>query len=139
MSNVEIVEEMYHCFKTGDMAKLKAEVFADDIVFHLPGHHPLAGTKHGVNEVLAFFGRLRTLGAQVQPLGIGELSSGGVAEVYHAQGEVNGVRLEAINCNYYTIRNGKIAEVQVMMADQHNYDAFIWEGVALKPLPDRLA
>jgi len=139
MSNVEIVEEMYHCFKTGDMAKLKAEVFADDIVFHLPGHHPLAGTKHGVNEVLAFFGRLRALGAQVQPLGIGELSSGGVAEVYHAQAEVNGVKLEAINCNYYTIRNGKIAEVQVMMADQHNYDAFIWEGVALKPLPDRLA
>ena len=37
------------------------------------------------------------------------------------------------------IRNGKIAEVQVLMADQHNYDTFMWAGVPLKPLPDRLA
>ena len=43
-SNVEVVEKMYHCFRSGDMATLKAEVFAEDIVFHLPGHHPLAGT-----------------------------------------------------------------------------------------------
>ena len=89
--NVEVVERMYHCFRTGDLATLKAEVFAEDIVFNLPGHHPLAGTKRGINEVLAFFGKLRTLGAQVQPIGIGELSSGAVAEVYRANAEVNGV------------------------------------------------
>ena len=139
MSSIEIVEKMYHCFKTGDMATLKAEVFAEDIVWHLPGHNPLAGTKRGVNEVLAFFGRLRALGAQVQPLEMGELNNGGVAEIYRAHGEVNGVKMEAFNCNYYTIRNGKIAEVQVLMADQQNYDTFIWAGVPLKPLPDRLA
>jgi len=139
MYSIEVVEKMYHCFKTGDMATLKSEVFAEDIVWHLPGHNPLAGTKRGVNEVLAFFGRLRALGAQVQPLEMGELSNGGVAEIYRAHGEANGEKLEAFNCNYYTIRNGKIAEVQVLMADQHNYDTFIWAGVPLKPLPDRLA
>src|SRR5579862_6502609 len=138
-SNIEVVEKMYHCFRTGDLDTLKKEVFAEDITFRLPGHHPLAGTKHGINEVLAFFGRLRTLGAQVQPVGIGELSSGGVAEIYQAHAESNGVKMEAFNCNYYTIRDGKIAEVQVMMADQHNYDAFMWAAVPLKPLPDRLA
>ena len=69
MSNVEVVHKMYNCFKTGDMETLKAEVFAPDIVWHLPGHHPLAGTKNGVAEVLAFFGKLRSLGAQVTPLG----------------------------------------------------------------------
>jgi ketosteroid isomerase-like protein len=137
--NVEVVERMYHCFRTGDLATLKAEVFAEDIVFNLPGHHPLAGTKRGINEVLAFFGKLRTLGAQVQPIGIGELSSGAVAEVYRANAEANGVKMQALNCNMYTIRDGKIAEVQVMMADQHNYDAFMWAAVPLKPLPDRLA
>jgi uncharacterized protein len=139
MANVEVVEKMYHCFRTGDMATLKAEVFAEDIVWHLPGHHPLAGTKRGINEVLAFFGKLRSLGAKVEPLGMGELSSGGVAEVYRAQAEVNGVQMQAFNCNYYTIRNGKIAEVQVLMADQANYDTFMWAAVKLKPLPDRLA
>jgi len=139
MSSIEVVEKMYHCFKTGDMDTLKSEVFAEDIIWNLPGHNPLAGTKRGVNEVLAFLGRLRALGAQVQPLEMGELSNGGVAEIYRAHGEVNGVKMEAFNCNYYTIRNGKIAEVQVLMADQQNYDTFMWAGVPLKPLPDRLA
>lgn len=139
MSNVEVVHKMYNCFKTGDMETLKNEVFAEDIVWHLPGHHPLAGTKNGIPEVLAFLGRLRQLGAQVTPLGMGELSNGGVAEIYQAHAEGESANMQAFNCNYYTIRDGKIAEVQVLMADQHNYDNFIWSAVKLKPLPDRLA
>lgn len=137
-SNVEVVEKMYQCFKAGDMETLKAEVFAEDLQWHLPGHHPLAGTKKGVDEVLAFFGRLRSLGLQVTPLGMGELNSGGVVEVYKAKGEVNGAKLNAFNCNYYTVREGRITEVQVLMADQHGYDAFFWEAYQLKPIPDRL-
>src|SRR5258708_38005131 len=113
MSNLEIVHKMYQCFKTGDMATLKAEVFAEDIVWNLPGHNPLAGTKRGVNEVLAFFGRLRALGAQVQPLEMGELSNGGVADVHRAHGERNGGQMGAVNCNSNTILNGKIPPVQV--------------------------
>lgn len=139
MSNIEVVEKMYHCFKTGDLATLKAEVLDENIVWDLPGHNPLAGTKHGIAEVLAFLGRLKSLGAQVEPLGMGELNSGGVVEVYRAHGEVNSVKLQAFNCNYYTIRDGKITEVRVLMADQHGYDAFAWAAVPLKPLPDRLA
>ena len=69
---------------------------------------------------------LQELGIEVRP------------EIYQAHAEANGAKMEAFNCNYYTIRNGKIAEVQVMMADQHNYDAFMWAAVPLKPLPDRL-
>ena len=137
--NVEIVHKMYQCFKGGDMETLKNEVLAEDVVWHVPGHHPLAGTKHGVGEVLAFFGALRKLGAQVTPLGMGELSNGAVAEIYQATGDFEGTKLEAFNCNYYTIKDGKIAEVRVIMGDQHNYDNFIWAGVQLKPLPDRLA
>lgn len=139
MSNVEVVHKMYGCFKSGDMETLKNEVFAPDIVWHLPGHHPLAGTKNGVGEVLAFFGKLRSLGAQVTPLEMGELGNGGVAEIYRAHASTEGAEMQAFNCNYYTIKDGKITEVQVLMADQHNYDNFIWAAVQLKPLPDRLA
>ncbi|KAM3092627.1 nuclear transport factor 2 family protein [Phormidesmis sp. 146-35] len=137
-SSVEVVEKMYHCFKSGDMTTLKAEVFAEDLKWHLPGHHPLAGTKHGVDEVLAFFGRLRGLGLQVTPIGMGELNSGTVVEMYRATGDVNGTKLQALNCNHYTVENGKITEVQVLMANQHGYDAFFWEAYHLKPIPDRL-
>lgn len=139
MSNLEIVEKMYHCFQTGDMETLKTEVFAEDLVWNLPGHHPIAGSKKGIVEVLAFFGKLRKLNLQVTPQGMGEIGNDAVAEFYRGQGEINTVKLNALNCNYYKIRDGKIAEVQVFMSDQHGYDAFFWVAVELKPLPDRLA
>ncbi|MFI5458468.1 MAG: nuclear transport factor 2 family protein [Isosphaerales bacterium] len=137
--NLEVVEAMYQCFRTGDMKKLKEEVFAPDVTWTLPGRNPIAGTKEGADEVLGFFGALRKAGLQVTPLGLGEVGSDGVAEVYRGHGEVNGVKLDAYNVNYYKIRNGKIAEVQVFMADQHGYDAFCWAAFKLKPIPERLA
>jgi len=106
------------------MDTLRAEVFAPDLIWHLPGHHPLAGTKNGVDEVLAFFGKLRSLNIKVTPLGIGALNSGAVAEVYKGEGTYEGTPLNAFNCNHYLIKDGRIAEVQVLMADQHGYDTF---------------
>ena len=140
MSNVEVVEKMYHCFRTGDMETLKSEVLAEDIQWNLPGHHPLAGTKKGIGEVLGFFGTIRKAGLKVTPLGMGELNSGAVVEVYRAEGETaEGDKLNVFNANYYTIRDGKIAEVTVLMGDQQAYDAFFWKAFQLKPLPDRMA
>jgi len=139
MSNLEVVEAMYQCFRTGDVGRLRSEIFAEDVTWNLPGHHPIAGTKRGVDEVLGFFGALRKLGLQVTPQGMGEIGPDGVAEFYRAHGEAGGVRLDAFNCNYYRIRDGKIADVQVFLSDQHGYDAFCWAGFQLKPIPDRLA
>lgn len=39
-----------------------------DIEWTIPGHHPLAGTKRGVDEVLAFFTELGKGGFQADPL-----------------------------------------------------------------------
>ena len=35
------------------MDTIRNEIFAPDIVWNLPGRHPLSGTKHGAEEVLA--------------------------------------------------------------------------------------
>lgn len=139
MANLEVVEAMYQYFRTGDVGRLRSEIFAEDVTWNLPGHHPIAGTKRGVDEVLGFFGALRKLGLQVTPQGMGEVGPDGVAEFYRAHGEAGGVRLDAFNCNYYRIRDGKIADVQVFLSDQHGYDAFCWAAFRLKPIPDRLA
>ena len=48
-----VVDKMYACFAKGDMATLKSEVFASDITWNLPGHHPLSGIKNGPDEVIA--------------------------------------------------------------------------------------
>jgi hypothetical protein len=31
---------------------------AGDIIWRIPGHHPLAGPKHGIKEVMVFFDQL---------------------------------------------------------------------------------
>jgi uncharacterized protein len=139
MTNLEVVEAMYHAFRTGDLKVLREEIFAEDITWNLPGRSPIAGTKQRVDEVLAFFAALRKLGLQVAPQGMGEVGQEWVAEFYTSEGELDGVKLRALNCNRYRIRDGKIVEVQVFLTDQYGYDAFCWTAFRLKPLPDRLA
>jgi ketosteroid isomerase-like protein len=56
--NVALVNRMYECFNRNDMETIRREIFAPDLVWDLPGRHPLAGTKHGADEVLAFFSQL---------------------------------------------------------------------------------
>jgi ketosteroid isomerase-like protein len=33
-------------------------LLADDVIFHIPGRHPLAGTYRGKSEVFGYFGRV---------------------------------------------------------------------------------
>src|SRR5205823_1359716 len=50
--NEDLVRRGYEAFATGDMATLN-ELFADDVVWHAPGHNELAGTFRGKDEVFA--------------------------------------------------------------------------------------
>jgi hypothetical protein len=138
MSNVEVIEKMYHCFRDADMETLKKEIFHPDILWHLPGRHPIAGTKKGINEVLGFFGALKKLGLKVTPMGISDIDKDTVAEFYRGSGEANGAIMDAFNCNFYRIQDNKIVEVTVFMSNQHNYDDFCWAAFKLKPVPDCL-
>ena len=45
--NLALVQRMYECFNKNDMETIRREIFAPDLVWNLPGRHPLAGTKHG--------------------------------------------------------------------------------------------
>jgi uncharacterized protein len=55
--NVAIIKRYYDAYGKGDIATVR-EIFAPNIVWRIPGHHPLAGDKRGVDEVLAFFQQL---------------------------------------------------------------------------------
>ena len=134
-----VVDRMYQCFGTGDMDTIRNEVFAPDIKWHLPGHHPLSGTKNGVDEVLAFFGALMQTGISVDNVSFGTIGDDRVVETHSGHGTVEGRDYLFPTCSVYTIRDGKIAEVQVYTADQHGVDDYFWKGYNLKPLPDRLA
>lgn len=138
---VALIRRMYDCFGRGDMDTLRRDVLAPNIVWILPGRHPLGGTKHGVDEVLAFFQQLNRAGVQIDLTGLDEFGQDTVVEVHrgYSQRPVNGATLEANNCTHYQIVNGKIQHVQVYLSDQYGADNLFWAAFQLKPIPDRLA
>lgn len=154
-ANLALVQRMYDCFNRDDLDTIRQEIFAPDLVWNLPGRHPLAGTKHGAEEVLAFFAELRranievTLDPENDPAtGIDSFGERTVVEVHRgrgtatvqdADGNETQVVLNALNCTHYQIREGRIAQVQVYMSDQHAADNFFNAVYQLKPIPDRLA
>ena len=136
---VSIVEKMYECFNKGDMATLKKEVFADNINWRLPGHHPLAGAKQGADEVIAFFSQLVKSGIHVDLIKIDGFGDDTVVEVLRGYGQVGSAILDANNCTHYHIKDGKIYDVQVYISDQHTVDQFFYQSHKLAPIPKRLA
>ncbi|MBI2374863.1 MAG: hypothetical protein HYV07_12775, partial [Deltaproteobacteria bacterium] len=113
---------------------------APDLQWTLPGRHPLAGTKRGADEVLAFFHELNKAGVQVDLIRIDNWGNDTVVEVHRGHGEKNGVKLDALNCTHYHVNAaGKIDKVQVYMGDQYGADQFFCAIYEYKPIPDRLA
>jgi uncharacterized protein len=134
-----VVDRMYQCFAAGDMATLKSEVFAGNITWALPGHHPLSGVKRGADEVIAFFAELMRTGINVDNISFGTIGDDRVVENHTGHGTVDGVAYIFPTCSVYTIRDGKIQNVQVYTADQHGVDRYFWAAYQLKPIPERMA
>jgi len=134
-----VVSRMYECFNKADLDTIKNEIFAPDIVWNLPGRHPLSGTKKGADEVLAFFHQLNKTGIQVDLVNIAEWTDDIVVEVHRGHGEAGGHKLDGLNCTHYHVRGGKITEVQVYVSNQYHLDNFFNEAVEYAPIPQRLA
>ena len=58
LNNVAIVKQFFKYYEKNDILGLR-EIFAPDIEWHVPGHHPLAGTKKGVRRTVCRVQRLR--------------------------------------------------------------------------------
>ena len=138
---VAVVERMFDRFDHGDIETIRREIFAPDIVWVLPGRHPLGAAMHGPDEVLAFFQQLTDAGHQVTPVGgVGQLSENTVVAFIHELSPVhNGAQLDINNCLYCRVENGKIKNVQVYVGDQYAADTYFNAAFALKPIPERLA
>ncbi|HLK59787.1 MAG TPA: nuclear transport factor 2 family protein [Chthonomonadaceae bacterium] len=136
--NVDIVVRMYDCFNKADLDTIRKEIFAPDLVWNLPGRHPLGGSKKGPEEVLSFFHELNKSNIQVTLVNIDSWGDETVVEVHRGQGRSGDAVLDALNCTHYHIKDGKIDHVQVYMSDQYAADNFFWAIYNLKPIPDRL-
>ena len=134
--NVRLIKDYYEAYGSGDVHRLRP-FFADDIRWTIPGHHPLAGTKVGVDEVLAFFAELAEAGFRAEPIFLAA-DRDWVVDL-HRGWSTTPEGLDITWALAFRIRGRQIAEAVNFAADQHAADRFFWQTYPLAPIPTRLA
>ena len=119
---LKVVQGFFNAYGQGDMDKLKSFV-ADDIEWHIPGRHGLAGTKRGADEFIAFFNQLDKAGfrAEVMILAANDQYVIDAHRGWSTKAEDN------IDLNWvllYQIKDGKIQRVQNFSGDLYASDQF---------------
>jgi len=137
-SAIEVVQRFYGCYASGDLETMRDEILAPDVVWRIPGRHPLSGPKHGADEILAFFAELAKAGMQAEVIFLAGDESHAV-DVHRGWGATDAAAVDQIWVLYYRIEDGRIAEVVNFASDQAQADDFFWRSYPLAPLPDRLA
>jgi ketosteroid isomerase-like protein len=135
---IKAIEKFFAAYAEHDLEGIRA-VLNGDIEWTIPGHHPLAGTKHGVEEVMAFFAELGKSGFQADPVFL-EANEEYVVDIHRGWttkgiGKVD--QMWALVWHFNA--EGKVDRVVNLSSDQQQMDAFVWANYTLAPLPGRLA
>ena len=107
--NLEVMRRALKAFQTGDLPTL-TQVFAQDVVWRVPGRNPVARDYRGQAEVFGFFGRLMELTAgtfKIQSIEVFANDRGGVF-VDQVTAERNGKTLDVRLLLHVTISGGQI-------------------------------
>lgn len=136
LENIAVVKQFFKYYEKKDIVGLR-EIFAPDIEWHVPGHHPLAGTKRGVEEVIAYYKQLQKANFKAEVI-ILEGNDHYVIDCHRGWAKVGDVKIDMNWVLLYTIENGKIKSMKNFPGNQHAADAFFWQVYKLKEIPDRL-
>lgn len=136
--NMKVVQDFFAAYGANDLEAIAA-VMDEKVQWHIPGRHPLSGTKTGRAEVLAFFEQLGVAGFKAEPIFFGA-DERYVVDIHrgwsNAEGQPN---VDTIWALLYRIEDGKIVEATNLSADQDAANSFFWSQYRLAPLPERLA
>lgn len=125
-SDAEVLRTGYEAFASGDVPAVLA-VFADDIAFHIPGDHAVAGRFTGHQEVVGFFEKLVELSDatfSVTPRDILDNGSGTVVALCTLDAERNGRRGTFDTVQVWNFEGGKATRLREFNDQQAELDAF---------------
>jgi hypothetical protein len=136
--NVAVIQRYYEAYGAGQLDVIRNEIFAPNITWTIPGHHPLSGIKRGVDEVFAFFQQLAKAKFRAEVLFLGGNDSY-VVDVHRGWSNLEqGENIDQLWALLFRVENGRIVEATNFLTDQHAADAFFWSVYPLKPIPERL-
>jgi ketosteroid isomerase-like protein len=124
--NEDLVRKGYKAFGEGDMATL-GSLYSSDAVHAATGNNPLAGDYKGVDDILAYYGKLfevsgGTFKAELQSVKVEGDDT--VLATHRNSGQRDGKTLDQDETLTFTIADGKIARIEESHSDPAAYDAF---------------
>lgn len=136
--NMKVVQDFFTAYGANDLDGIAA-VMDENVKWHIPGRHPLSGTKTGRDEVLAFFAQLGVAGFQADPIYFGADETH-VVDIHRGWSNAEGKQnVDTTWALVYRIENGKIVAATNLSADQDAANTFFWSQYQLAPVPERLA
>jgi len=134
----EAIETFFATYAEDDADGIRA-VLGDDIGWTIPGHHPLAGTKRSVEEVMAFFAALGKAGSKADTIFL-EAADEYVVDIHRGWTTKGTGKVDTLWALVWHFNaEGEVDRVFNLSGDQHQMDAFVWADYTLAPLPGRLA
>jgi uncharacterized protein len=120
--NEDLLMREYDAFAREDLTSLD-EIFADDIVYHVPGHNPFSGDYRGKEAVYELFRQDRhaSFRSEIHDILANDRHAAALTVVHGArQGRV----LEDITVHVVHVVDGRITEAWFLPGDQAASDAF---------------
>jgi len=123
--NEDLARKGYKAFSAGDMDTVRT-LFADDIVWHLPGRNPLSGDYKGQGEVFGLFAKNMEMTGGTFRLEVHDVLANGehIVAMVVATAQREGKRLEDRQVHVLHAKDGKITEFWAHPGDQYAIDEF---------------
>jgi len=123
--NADLVRGGYAAFARGDVDAVLA-LFADDILWHVPGRGPLSRDYRGRDAVRGFFGELMALSGGALRLHVDELLAKGdtVVALVTESAERAGRPWSSPQVHVWTLNNGRATRFWQYQGDQQAEDEF---------------
>jgi ketosteroid isomerase-like protein len=123
--NEALVRKGYEAFAKGDMQTL-GELFAEDVVWNIPGKNPLAGTRKGQQEVFEQFGQIAEMTGGNFGIEIHDILANDehTVALVTTKGSRDGKSIEDHQVHVFHIRDGKVTEYWGHPTDQYAIDEF---------------
>ena len=123
--NAARVRSTYEAFARGDMATL-ADVFAEDMVWHFPGNHPLAGDHKGRDAVFSILAKSGEMSGGTFNIELHDVLANDdhAVAIQLETGSRGGKQLNQLDVEVFHMKDGKITEWWSFAGDQRGEDAF---------------